>query len=61
MPGQSANLREQIAELLEQTDDNREKSTEDISRERGVEIQLRVTVQRGYPEDATDPMVALQD
>ena len=31
-----------------------------MSRERGVEIQLMATAQRCYPEDATDPMVALQ-
>ena len=42
MPGLSMNLREQIAELLEQTADKKRKSKEDISRERGVEIQLRM-------------------
>ena len=42
-----------LAELLEQT--------EDTSRERGVEIQLRATAQRCHPEDATDPMMAPQD
>ena len=43
--GQFANLREQ---------------TEDNSRERGVESQLRAAAQRGYPdpEDSQDPMVA---
>ena len=35
--------------------------TEENSRERGVESQLRVATQRGYPEDATDPMVAPPD
>ena len=35
MLGLSVNLREQIAELLEQTADKKVKSTEDISRERG--------------------------
>ena len=39
----------------------KEKGTEDISRERGVEIQLKAAAQRSYPEDATDPMVAPQD
>ena len=38
MAGLSMNSREQMTELFEQTAD---KSTEDISRERGVEIQLR--------------------
>ena len=61
MRGLSTNLREQIAELLEQTADTKEKSTEDISRERGVEIQLRMAAQRGFTEDATDPTVAPQD
>ena len=61
MPGLSMNLREQIAELLEQTADTKEKSTEDISRERGVEIQLRMAAQLGFTEDATDPTVAPQD
>ena len=42
-----------LAELLEQT--------EDTSRERGVEIQLRAEAQRCHPEDATDPMMAPQD
>ena len=52
--GQSENLREQ-------TDDKKGKKTEDNSRERGVESQLKVAAQRGYPEDATDPMVAPPD
>ena len=51
--GQSENLREQ-------TDDKKEKQTEDNSRERGVECQLRAA-QRCYSEDAEDPMVALPD
>ena len=58
IPGQSANLREQIADLREQTDNKKGKRTEDISRERRVEIQQRATAQRCYPEDATDPIVA---
>ena len=39
------------------------KGTEEISRERGVEAQLRATAQRAHrdQEDATDPMVAPQD
>ena len=61
MPGLSVNSREQIAELLEQTADKKEKSTEDSSRERGVETQLRMPAQRGFTADATDPMVAPQD
>ena len=61
MPGLSMKLSEQIAELLEQTADKKEKSTEDISLERGVEVQLRMAAQRGFTEDATDPMVAPQD
>ena len=61
MPGLSVNLREQIAELLEQTADKKEKSTQDISCERGVEIKLRAAAQRGFTVDATDPMVAPQD
>ena len=36
------NWREQIPELLEQTANKKVESTEDISRERGVEIQLRM-------------------
>ena len=55
------NLREQIAELREQTADKKGKSTADISREQGFEIQLRVAAQWGFTEDATDPMVAPQD
>ena len=50
MPGLPMNLREQLAELLEQTADKKEKNTEDTSRERRVEIQLRATGQRG-PQD----------
>ena len=37
------------------------KITDDNSRERGVESQLWAAAQRGYPEDATGPMVAPQD
>ena len=58
-PIHSVITREQIADLREQTDYR--KRTEDISRERGVDIQLRATAQRCYQEDATDPMVAPQD
>ena len=49
--GQSENLREQ-------TDDKKEKQTEDNSRERGVESQPRAAAQRGYAED---PMEAPPD
>ena len=52
--GQSENLREQ-------TDDRKGKQTEDNSRERGVERQLRAAARQGYPEDAEDPMVAPPD
>ena len=38
MPGLAMDLREQIAELLEQTTDKKGKNTEDISRARSVEI-----------------------
>ena len=41
-PGLSLNLSEQIAELLEKTANKKGESTKDISRERGVEIQLRM-------------------
>ena len=61
MPGLSMNLRKQIPELLEQTSDKKVKRTEDISRERVVEIQRRMAAQRDFTEDATDPMVAPQD
>ena len=54
-------LRSQSADLREQTDDTIGKKTEDNSREKGVENQLRVAAQRGYPEYATDPMVATPD
>ena len=47
--------------LHEQTDDKKETQTEDNSRERGVECQLRAAAQRCYSEDAEDPMVALPD
>ena len=47
--------------LREQTDDKNGKQTEDKSRERGVESQPRAAAQRGYPEDAEDPMVAPPD
>ena len=51
------------ANLREQTDDKKGKQTEDTSRERGVESQLRAAAQRGYPdpEDAEDPTVAPPD
>ena len=42
LPGLSVNLREQRPEPLEQTANKKVESTEDISRERGVEIQLRM-------------------
>ena len=61
MPGLSLNLREQVTELLDQTAGKKGKSTEDISRERGVEIQLRLAAQRDFTDDATDKMVAPQD
>ena len=41
----SMNLREQMAELLEQTADKKRRSTEDISRKRRVEIWLRMAAQ----------------
>ena len=44
MPGLSMNLRAQILEQLEQTVDRKGKNTEDISRERGVEIQLKMGI-----------------
>ena len=59
IPNHSVSIREQIADFREQTDYR--KITEDISRERGVEVQLRATSQLSYPEEATDPMVAPQD
>ena len=52
--GLSEILREQIADLR----DKKEKTTEDNSRQRGVEIQLKAAAQRGFPEDTTDPVVA---
>ena len=57
------NFLEQLPDLRERTDYPRGKITEDVSRKRGVEAQLRATSQRAYPdqEDATDPMVAPQD
>ena len=36
------------------------KSTEDISRERRVEIQLRMAAERSFTENATDPMMHLK-
>ena len=51
----------QSAILREQTNDKKGKQTEDNSRERGVESQLRAGAQLGYPEDAEDPMVAPPD
>ena len=54
-PNHSMNFREQLAP--------RGKRPDDISRERGIEAQLRAAAQRAYrdQEDATDPMVAPQD
>ena len=62
-PNHSMNFREQPSDLRERTDYPRRKRTEDISRERGIESQLRAAAQRTYrdQEDATDPMVAPQD
>ena len=51
----------QSQKLREQTHDRKGKQTEDNLRERGVESQLRTAAQRGYPEDAEDPMVAPPD
>ena len=54
---------EQIADLRERTDYPTGKRTEDISRERGIESQLRSAPMRAHrdQEDATDPMVTPQD
>ena len=56
-------MRKFWSNLCDQTDDNEEKQTEDNSRLRGSESQLRAAAQRGYPnpEDAEDPMIAPQD
>ena len=43
--------------MREQTDDKKGKNTEDHSREKRVESQLRVAARQGCPEYATDPMV----
>ena len=51
----------QSPNLREETDDTKEKQTEDNSRERGVQSQLRAAAQRCSPEDAEDPMVARPD
>ena len=53
---------EQLADVRERTDCPRRKRTEDISREREIESQLRAAAQRAYrdQEDAADPMVAPQ-
>ena len=53
----------QSADLRERTLDKEEKQTEDNSRERGVEGQLRAPGRQGPPdqEDAEDPMVAPPD
>ena len=47
--------------VSKQTTKKKRKKTEDNSREKGVECQQRVAAQRGYPEYATDPMVAPPD
>ena len=62
-PNHSMSFGEQIADLHERTDYPRTKRTDAISRERGIESQLRAEAQRGYrdQEDATDPIVAPQD
>ena len=60
-PNHYMNFRDQEEDLRERTDDKKKGKTEDISCERGVEIQLRAAAQRSYPEDATDPFVAPPD
>ena len=62
-PNHATNFREQLADLRERTHYLRGKRTEDISRQRGIEAQSRLTAQRTYrdQEDATDTMVAPQD
>ena len=62
-PNHPLKFREQLADLLEGTDYPKGKTTEDISRERGIESQLRAAAQRAYrdQEDATDPLVAPED
>ena len=60
-PNHAVNFREHLADVRERTD-YPGRGTEDISRERGIESQLRAA-QRAHrdQEDATDPMVAPQD
>ena len=62
-PNHSTNFREQSADLRERTNYPRGTGTEDISRERGIESQLKAAAQRAYrdQEDATDPTMAPQD
>ena len=57
------NFREQKADLCERTDYPERKRTEDISRDRGIESQLRAAAQRAHrdQEDAEDTMVAPQE
>ena len=43
-PNHPLKFREQLADLLEGTDYPKGKATEDISRERGIESQLRAAV-----------------
>ena len=63
-PNHSTTFREQqLADKRERTDYPKGKRTEDTSRERRIESQLRAAAQRAYrdQQDATDPMVAPQD
>ena len=56
-------MRKHWSNLRAQTDDNEKKQTQDNSRLRGSESQLRAAAQRCYPnpEDAEDPMIAPPD
>ena len=54
------NSREQKQNFLWKQPTKKGKSTEDISREWRVEIQLRIAALRGFTEDAVDPMLAPQ-
>ena len=60
-PDLSMNLHESKVQLREQTDDIKEKSTEDTSRGRGVQIQLRMSAQWDSTEDVADPIKSPQD
>ena len=61
-PNRASNFCEQSAGVRERTAFPRGKRTEDISRERGIEPQLRAAAQRAYrdQEDTRDPTVAPQ-